>query len=121
MHRISIINDEISNKTQEVISFLRKNKLHYVELRSFNKINIANISFYELGRHAKQFKKNKIEISCIASPLLKWEYKNKQPRDLKKTQQVNHFYVKSDDSYEKIFKIADIFNTKYIRIFSYFK
>jgi len=121
MHRISIINDEISDKTQEVISFLQKNKLHYVELRSFNKINIANTSLYSLSRHAKQFKKNKIEVSCIASPLLKWEYKNKVPRDIKKTQQVSHFYVKSDDSYEKIFKIADIFNTKYIRIFSYFK
>ena len=121
MHRISIINDEISDKTQEVINFLQRNKLHYVELRSFNKINIANISLYKLNRYAKQFKKNKIEVSCIASPLLKWNYGNKQVGDIRSIQQVSHFYVRNNDPYEKIFKIADIFNTKYIRIFSYFK
>lgn len=121
MNRISIINDEISDETKEVINFLQKNKLHHVELRSFNKTNIANISLYRLNRYAQQFKRNKIKVSCIASPLLKWNYGNKQPRDIGGIQQVNHFYVKNNDSYEKIFKIADIFGTKYIRIFSYFK
>lgn len=121
MHKISIINDEISDKMCEVINFLRINKLHYVELRSFNKTNIANISLRKLNRYAQQFKKNGIDVSCIASPLLKWELNNKQLKEIKNSQQISHFFVKNNDSYEKIFKIADIFNTKYIRIFSYFQ
>lgn len=122
MSKISIINDEISDDIGEVVSFLIKHGIGYVELRSINKQNVTNISLPKIKKYADYLKKNKIEVSCIASPLLKW-----YPKDIKidKHQhlKVENFYFKNNTngSYETIFKIAKIFNSKYIRIFSFLK
>ncbi len=117
MIKISIINDEISDDINEVVDFLKNHNLKYVEIRSFNKKNVGNINISELKKYANYFKKNNIKISCIASPLLKWNYLGGSVNNLAD----NHFFLKNENSYESIFKIADLFNTKYIRIFSFLK
>lgn len=121
MIKISIINDEISDNSDEVISFLKKHKLGYVEVRSFNKKNIANIRFSILRRQANFFKKNNIKVSCVASPLMKWGLENETTFKPAKNLLSSHFYIHKNASNERIFKIAEIFGAKYIRIFSFLR
>ena len=72
MQKISIINDEVSDNIMEVVEFLKSNKLRYVELRSIDKINISDLSLSRDREIADYLQKNRIKVSCIASPILKW-------------------------------------------------
>jgi len=121
MSKISIINDEISDQFNVVINFLNQHELKYVELRSFNKINIADCDLSQLKKYKQVLKRNKIKVSAIAAPLLKWLPKKHQEIGVKG--KFDNFYFTKGDSidFEKVFQIADLFETKYIRIFSYLK
>jgi len=121
MPKISIINDEISDDIKEVVAFLKMHKLHYIELRSFGRENIANINIPQLKKYAGYFRKNHIKVSSIASPLLKWEINKMNVGRVKGDSLNSHFYSHNNDSPEKIFEIAEIFQAKYIRIFSFLK
>lgn len=118
MKKISIINDEISDNIKEVVKFLKKNKLRYVELRSIDKKNISDLDFSKVEKLATYLKRNNIKVSCLASPILKW-YPNKSKEINNK--QVDSFYFNDNFELERIFQLAKIFNTKYIRIFSFLK
>jgi predicted dehydrogenase len=119
MTKISIINDEISDKIEDVVLFLQEHKLRYVELRSFNRANIANIPMARLKKYAAYLKKNNIKVSGLASPLLKWESEKSARHRSRSSLSDRHFYDHQGDSARKIFAMADIFGTKYIRIFSF--
>jgi predicted dehydrogenase/sugar phosphate isomerase/epimerase len=122
MNKISIINDEVSDDIKEVVRFLKEHDLNYVELRSVNKKNIVNIPLSELKECASYLKINNINVSCLSSPLLKWHPKNVN-NAISKDLSVDKFGFdeQGKDIYETIFQIADIFNSEYIRIFSYLK
>jgi len=122
MSKISIINDEISDDIKEVVRFLKEHDLNYVELRSINKENIINIPLPKIKEYAKYLQKNRINVSCISSPLLKWHPKNvKSVVDKNSKVDQFNFKEKYNNTNETIFQIADIFKVEYIRIFSYLK
>lgn len=116
---ISIINDEISDNIREMVAFLKERKLKKLEIRSFGKKNIANIAFPVLRRYAAYLKKNQLQVSALASPLLKWDRAGRKSGG--KNILNSHYYQLENSSYEKFFQIADIFQTKYIRIFSFLR
>ncbi|MFA5184270.1 MAG: Gfo/Idh/MocA family oxidoreductase [Patescibacteria group bacterium] len=115
---ISIINDEISDNLKETVAFLKSHKLSQLEMRSLGKKNVANLPFVQLMRHAAYLKKNKIRVSALASPLLKWGY---QGGPAKGNILNSHHYKHQAEGCEKIFKIADVFRTRFIRIFSFLR
>lgn len=119
MKRISIINDEISDNLKEAVSFLKKHNLNYVELRSVSRKNIIDISINELKEYARYFERNKIKVSCIASPVLKGYPRGIKVRKYKNLKADTFYHSNKTEDPEKIFKIAEIFSCKYIRIFTF--
>ncbi len=112
MPQISIINDEISDDIRDAVAFLKQHKISYLELRSFNRKNIANLSLFKLRRYAAYLRHSRVKVSAIASPLLKWVQPELKYRKRAGIENSHHFIYRGN-SQEKIFKIADIFGAKY--------
>jgi UDP-N-acetyl-2-amino-2-deoxyglucuronate dehydrogenase len=118
---ITTINDEISPHLEKTISFLRNEKINFLEVRTINNKNLINYSFEEIRKFSTMLKKNNIKVSAFASPLFKW-----YPSDKKvSTEKVDTFnfspYLsirKKKEYIEKAFEIAKILNTNNVRIFS---
>lgn len=119
---ISFINDEVSPSLAESLEFALRNNLQWLEMRSVNNVNLMNLSLSEVESIASKIDKQGLKVSCFASPLLKWLPPGKTSV---KTQVNWHGYNLSGDGIKEVFTkamaIADIFSTKYIRIFSYLK
>ena len=118
MHKISIINDEISQDINDVIKFCKNNNLNVIELRSINGTNLVDHDFIFLKKIAKKLSTNKISVISIASPILKW--RNEEKHTIAKSVRMHNFSGKNID-YKKVFEISKIFKAKYVRIFSYLK
>jgi sugar phosphate isomerase/epimerase len=114
--KISFINDEFSDDIYQCIDFCHKNKIEYIELRKINGTNIANLTAAEISNIAKVLKQNKINVSCIASPFLKWNLSGDANNDFN--------FKKSHSDQEYLDFLQDVaveFGTQNIRIFSYLK
>ncbi|NEO70404.1 TIM barrel protein [Moorena sp. SIO3H5] len=119
---IAFISDEFSANLDEAIKCAKSHQLSLIELRSINKINLLNLSLKEIREIAKKIHDSGLIVASFASPLLKWNPDGSS----KHTAKVNtHGYQQKDgenyDLLEKAFVIAEILQTKYIRIFSYLK
>jgi sugar phosphate isomerase/epimerase len=117
-YKVAFINDEVSQSLDEVISFAKKNKIHFIELRSLNKKNLLNCSKSELLRIKKSLDVNGLSVSAIASPLFKW-------LDGETSKKIDSFFFnihtkgRARKKYiEKAILAAKILNTENIRIFS---
>ncbi len=71
-----------------------------------------------LKKIAKKLSTNKLLVSCIASPILKWP--NPGKKTIVKSFRAHGFHEKDID-YVKVFELAVLFKAKNIRIFSYLK
>lgn len=70
--KITTINDEISDDLNEVIEFLKKCGIKYVELRTIQKKNLIDYSLSEVEKIRETLSKDGISVSAFASPLFKW-------------------------------------------------
>ena len=118
MHNISIISDEVSDNIDDVISFCYQTGLRNIELRSVGGRNLMHHNAASLKKIAKKLSANKLLVSCIASPILKWP--NPCKKTIVKSFRAHGFQEKNID-YVKVFEMARLFNAKNIRIFSYLK
>ena len=117
---ISINLDEISDDLKQSVKFLVENKVNFAEVRMINHKNIVNYDLQDSERIAKYLAKNGLKVSAIASPLFKW-YLN--PRGNKILHDNFSFEAslstrQKKDYILKAIKIANIFKTKNIRVFS---
>lgn len=123
--KIATINDEIDASLDKSIEFLKRNKINFVELRSVNKKNLINYSLSEIKVMHRILESNGVEVSAYASPLFKW-YTTLSDQ-MKSAHERNYDFepnLNLIDKYkyiEKAIRIAKIFNTKNLRIFSSLK
>ena len=106
MFRISSFADEISPDMNVQIEVLRSLGIKYVELRSMWDKNVLDLSDEEALRIKKAFDENGIAVSSIGSPLGKVDVDSDIKPHLEKL-------------YRAI-ELANLFKTKYIRIFSFY-
>ncbi|MDD6387794.1 MAG: TIM barrel protein [Bacilli bacterium] len=99
---ISVINDEISSNIIEVIETLNKVNLKLIELRKIDNNYLFQIDSSKLLEYKMELDKNNIKVSLIDSPIGKGKF--------------NH--EKEEELLDKYIKIAKVFNTKYLRIFT---
>ena len=64
---ISFINDEFSDNIDEAISFAKKNKLKYIELRKINGKNIVDLPSDEIYSLSEKISSAGILVSAISS------------------------------------------------------
>lgn len=73
MKHILFVNvDEVGDNIPEVVSFLSRNNIKHLELRTIDGKNIANFNSGDLQVIQKQVVKYGFHISALASPLFKW-------------------------------------------------
>lgn len=120
--KITTINDEISNDLDEVIGFLKKCGLKYVELRTVKKKNLIDYSLSEVENIRETLFKNGISVSAFASPLFKWYPYNSNGESQEKIDTFGfnpHLQGKAKREYiTKAIAVAKVLGTQNIRLFS---
>ena len=100
----SAINDEIGNTLTEQLKCLRKNKVKFIEFRKIDNKFLFELSKIELNTVLQLLKQNKILVSMIDTPIGKPKYQFSE----------EDIYL----IFDKYIKIAKMFNTNKLRIFS---
>lgn len=100
----SAINDEIGNTLTEQLKCLRKNKVKFIEFRKIDNKFLFELSKIELNTVLQLLKQNKILVSMIDTPIGKPKYQFSEE---------NIYLI-----FDKYIKIAKMFNTNKLRIFS---
>jgi 3-dehydroshikimate dehydratase len=106
MIRLSAFADEISPDLNEQIEVLQSEHIHFIDLRSAWKVNVLDFSDRQIEDIKHTLKAAKIEVAAIGSPI------GKIPIDNSFEEQLQHF--------DRAIAIAQAFETKYIRIFSFY-
>lgn len=107
MVKLSAFSDEAGNSIKEQISALKRNGIFLMELRSIDGKNVAEFTEEEAKSYQKELEENGISVWSIGSPLGKVDIDVDFNEYCKK---VRH-----------VCKLANIFKTKKIRMFSFFK
>ncbi|WMJ87513.1 sugar phosphate isomerase/epimerase family protein [Anaerocolumna sp. MB42-C2] len=98
--------DEIHTEIKVQVKLLQELGIKFIEFRSANGKNVADYSLEEIKELKKYLWENDIHISAIGSPIGK----------IKITDEFEpHFEV-----YKKVVEIAKLFETPYIRMFSFY-
>jgi sugar phosphate isomerase/epimerase len=106
MVKLSGFADEISADFEEQLKGLKANGIEYIEVRGVNGKNISTLNKEEMLEAQKLLEQYNIKVSAIGSPIGK---------------------IKITDDFDKHVKVfencmlaAEIFGTKYMRMFSFF-
>lgn len=103
---LSAFGDEISADLAEQLETLTKYGIHHLEIRSVWGKNILELSDQELQRVKEGLRDYGCSISAIGSPIGKVEIEANFQEHLKQ--------------FERALAVAEFFETKYIRMFSFF-
>ena len=121
--KLGIITDEITSDLEEALKFSSSFGLHYCELREFWGKTFMNWPQEDLDRAKKLLAQYNIQVSDIGSPIFKWDLpgmpgKNENERA---TSKGTYSEADSDKMLEQSFKIAHHFDSRKVRIFSYWR
>jgi sugar phosphate isomerase/epimerase len=120
--RLSVITDEISMDFAHALEVMKQYNCTGAELRSLWDINIADLSQEQLDWARKLLDKSGLECCCIASPLYKCELPGSGSGELGRTHQAKERGPEDQmDLLKHCAKVAKMFGTKNIRIFSYWR
>jgi sugar phosphate isomerase/epimerase len=98
--------DEIASDINDQILVLTSINQSYLEFRGANGKGVAGYSEEEAAGLKKLLDNNRIKVSAIGSPIGKIS--------------ITEDFEKHFEAYQHIVKLAKIFNTRYIRIFSFY-
>lgn len=98
--------DEAGDSLISQINALKRNNISYLELRSIDGKNVSDFTLEEAKNYKKVLDDNKIKVFTIGSPLGKVD--------------IDVDFEEYKKKIEHTFKIANIFEAKYVRVFSFF-
>lgn len=101
---LSTIGDEIGYGIDEQINIVKECNIKYMEIRKINNKYLWEYSLAEISEFKSQFKKEKIEIICLDTPIGKKHNANN--------------LLSNINLLKKYIKISEILENKYLRIFS---
>ncbi len=103
---LSAFADEVTPVFADQIKYAKKQGFKYLELRNMDETNISSITLEQAKEYKKQLDEAGLKVSAIGSPIGKIDITEDQ---------TEHFEL-----FRHTMDLADIFETKAIRIFSYF-
>jgi sugar phosphate isomerase/epimerase len=119
---LGIITDEISQDFSAALDFISSYSLHFCELREFWKKNIMNATQDDLKRAKDLIAKHNLRVTDIASPLFKYNLPEMPALEEKRdTFRANFTDQDTESLLHKSFELAELFGTKKVRIFSYWR
>ena len=107
MIRLAAFADEADSRVEGQIEALKRNGLEYIELRGLDGKNIASISEDEAEKYARMYRDAGIKVWSIGSPIGKVDISS----DLEAHK----------NTLRHVCRLANIFGTKKIRMFSFYK
>lgn len=105
MIRLSAFSDEAGSSIQEQIDAMKRNGIALTELRSIGGKNVSDFTIEEAEKYQVEFAKNGISVWSIGSPLGKAV--------------VDVDFAEYSKKVRHVCELAKIFNTKRIRMFSF--
>lgn len=120
---LGIITDEITQNLDEALTFITSYKLKWCELREIWGKNLMVAPQQDLDRARKLLADRGVHVSDIGSPIFKWNLPGAETRPNEKHDFAlgNFTEEDSDKTLEKAFQLAELFDTKKVRIFSYWR
>ncbi len=106
MFRISCFADEISPKLEQQLQVMHELDIHYLELRTVWDKNVLQLSLDEARRLKQIFDENDVHVSSIGSPIGKVD--------------IDCNFEEYLERFDHAITLAKIFETPYIRIFSFY-
>lgn len=106
MIKLCAFADEAGKSLQEQIEALKRNNINLIELRGIDGENIADISEEKAVNYARVLDENGIKVWAIGSPLGKID--------------INDDFNKHLELAKHIIKLAGIFGTDKVRVFSFY-
>ena len=103
---LSAFADEASASVAEQIEALQAERIPYIELRGLDGKNVADLTEQEAERYKKQLDEGGIAVWSIGSPLGKTDVREGIDAHMQKA--------------EHVFRLAKIFGTQRVRVFSFF-
>ena len=103
---LSAFADEVSTDIKTQVDFLVENEIDYIELRSADSCNIIEHEKDMIHEIRRILVDNNIKVSAIASPIGKVK--------------IDHPFEEHFDKFKYAVELADVYNTKMIRVFSYY-
>jgi L-ribulose-5-phosphate 3-epimerase len=121
--KLGVITDEISEDFDVALDFLSAQSLGYCELREMWNKNLMNLSSQELERVKRAVQKHRLRVSDIASPLFKYNLPEMPARADEKRDTFHATFTDqdTDDLLRRAAELARFFDTRLIRIFSYWR
>jgi sugar phosphate isomerase/epimerase len=120
--RLSVITDEISMDVAHALEVMRQYGCTGAELRSLWDTNIADLTQEQLDWARGLLEKAGLECCCIASPLYKCELPGFAAGETGRTHQATERGPEQQmDLLKHCTKLAKMFGTRNIRIFSYWR
>ncbi|TAM81572.1 MAG: sugar phosphate isomerase/epimerase [Acidobacteria bacterium] len=120
--KLGIITDEITQNFEEALDFISHYDLGYCELREMWGKNIMNMSQPDLERAKALVEKHNLKVTDIGSPVFKYNLPQMPARKEKRdTFRADFAEQDSDNLLRQSFKLARLFGTRKVRIFSYWR
>ena len=120
--RLTAITDEISMDLAHALDVMKEYGCQSAELRSIWDTNIADMSNDQLDKVQRILDDKGFTVCCLASPLYKCDLGSTAGEAVGRTHQASS--RTADQQLDLLKHLADVakrFNTRYIRIFSYWK
>ncbi len=122
MFTLGIINDEVSQDLEYVAELLESLGVHHIELRSMWDKSVVDLTPPEVERARKILAKHKLQVTSIASPVLKCKL---HPEKKAVHGDVFHKDVSDYDQHLDLFdraiRLAKAFETNLVRAFAFWR
>lgn len=122
LERLSVLTDEVSDRFAEALDWAVAQGFRHVEVRMVDGANVANLTDEQATAAAAEIRRRGLAVSAIASPIFKCALDPARP-----VSSGDLFGAKEEDlaahwaKLDRALKIAKIFGTPRIRIFSFWR
>src|SRR5258708_30637514 len=117
---LGIITDELAQDLDDALAFISSYRLPWCELREVWRTNVIGLAQADLDRAKAALALRGIRVSSIASPVFKWNLPGMPAKDgLGRDFETAYTEYDANTLLDKVFKVADFFDTRNVRIFSY--
>lgn len=120
--KLSAITDEISQDLEHALDVLGEYGAEGAELRGLWGVNIADLDDHHVARAQKALRAHGLKVSCLASPFYKCDIASSDAAVAGRMHLASaRGYDEQMDLLKRLCDLADAFETRFIRVFSFWR
>jgi sugar phosphate isomerase/epimerase len=118
---LAVIGDEVGPSLSEMISFCSENGLSRLDMRTVDGRNLLGMTLDEVKAISDTLRRERIEVPCFVSPVLKWAAPGKAPVGGKVDFAFDPTTCPTKDPLAHAFDVATVLGAPRIRVFSHLR